>query len=254
MKKYKVTTTILSWRYGTVLSKTKDTEQYVAEGAIVGDNALVEEQIPHLLAAGMLEEVIEPVEKDYKITGRSYKKSITQPGTEVHKILSVIKIKGNKKFAIGDKVTCIDEDEIVEKVGVIEEFWENQRGLRMRVNTGVFSVVIGINEVELHIEKPVLFTGEDGKEIRLGDDFYCVHPSWSYYKITADEMQKSKHTHAGGFKNFSTKEAAEEYIINNKPVFTLQDMRNSEVAGVMGLCSNYDWKEQAKKRCGLNEN
>jgi hypothetical protein len=37
-------------------------------------------------------------------------------------------------------------------------------------------------------------------------------------------------------------------------VFTLQDMRNSEVAGVMGLCSNYDWKEQAKKRCGLNEN
>jgi len=72
-------------------------------------------------------------------------------------------------------------------------------------------------------KKDVLFTTEDGVDIKEGDDIVLHHVSpnfdlsWSGSRFLAKQNRDY-------FKIFSTKEAAEQYILENKPCLSLNDL------------------------------
>lgn len=66
-----------------------------------------------------------------------------------------------------------------------------------------------------------LFTTEDGVDIFEGDSYVKVNPK--YYSLVTGFVAEGGHkSHVGIF--FSTKEAAEEYILLNKPSLSIQDL------------------------------
>lgn len=78
---------------------------------------------------------------------------------------------------------------------------------------------------KVYIEKPVLFVTEDGKEIREGDVAYECARNGKFYsvinKFTPMESCKSSYVEIGKtWVVFSTKEAAQEYIDMNKPIYS----------------------------------
>lgn len=69
-----------------------------------------------------------------------------------------------------------------------------------------------------HTPKPKkLFTTEDGKDIFKGDDWWVVHThtDWSIDAVESSNGHEHNPNYKG--KRFSTKEAAEKYIADNKP-------------------------------------
>ena len=71
--------------------------------------------------------------------------------------------------------------------------------------------------------KPVLFTTEDGVDIREGDD-YCYIEDMKVCKSQA--MNIKYNTNLKTIIYFSTKEKAEEYILLNKPFLSITDIEN----------------------------
>ena len=81
--------------------------------------------------------------------------------------------------------------------------------------------------------KPKLFITEDGIDIYVNDVCYGVNPL--YYSYTGEFQWRSKEYFGDGkqvaSKLFSTKEVAEEYILMNKPLLSINDIIN-----LQGLC------------------
>ena len=74
--------------------------------------------------------------------------------------------------------------------------------------------------------KEALFITEDGVEIFTNQLFYHVDSNWSINTgKTTDNFIKLK-----GYKEFSTKKAAEDWIINNKPCLSINDIINSNIS------------------------
>ena len=86
--------------------------------------------------------------------------------------------------------------------------------------------------------KPVLFTTEDGVEIKEGDDYFFIDAGWDI-RATAEN-----YNWVGSIKaiSFSTKSAAELYILKNKPCLSFNEIMQS----VSQRIGNYD-QEQLKK-------
>jgi len=70
-------------------------------------------------------------------------------------------------------------------------------------------------------EKQVLFTTEDGKEIFLGDSYWCVRDSW-----TIASCNTADYNIAYKVLRFSSQEAAVDYVIMNKPIFSISDVQS----------------------------
>jgi hypothetical protein len=69
--------------------------------------------------------------------------------------------------------------------------------------------------------KPILFTTADDKAIREGDTFFLVNSIWEIHSFTASgEDDRRRHSN-----RFSTEEAAKQYIILNRRVLCLEDVR-----------------------------
>jgi len=77
-------------------------------------------------------------------------------------------------------------------------------------------------------EKP-LFTTEDDADIYPGMSVYCVSKEYSYEgfinSVDNSLVQSIKKSMSIGYKYFSTKEAAEEYILINKPCLSISDIK-----------------------------
>jgi hypothetical protein len=77
-------------------------------------------------------------------------------------------------------------------------------------------------------KKQKLFTTEDGVDIYVGDKVWFVNPDNNY------ELQPNSYTVTKNWddsdmlsKVFSTKKAAEEYILMNKPCLSINDIKNN---------------------------
>lgn len=117
--------------------------------------------------------------------------------TEFWDIYSVKRISDNKIFTIGDSY----EDLIIEKM--------------------FMSVDGNILTTYRPKAKQPLFTTEDGVDIFEGDTIFGVNNDWKIFSHYTDLQNKVK---SWGIKPvFSTKEKAEEYILYNKPVLSLND-------------------------------
>lgn len=127
-------------------------------------------------------------------------------------IKSVKRLSDGEVFTIGDKLKCIDD------IITITSF-KQQHG----------SIVIWFGDEETwlnldqarHYKKP-LFTTEDNVEVFEGDHYYFIENTFTIL---------GKFAHSEDIKNnvlkahpFSTKEAAGEYILMNKPCLSLNDL------------------------------
>ena len=128
--------------------------------------------------------------------------------TEFWDIYSVKRISDNKIFTIGDSY----EDLIIEK-------------MFMSVDNNI------ITTYKPKAKQP-LFTTEDGVDIFEGDlvvcfdkDSFCIRNKTYLFK----EYDKNDRT----YLFFSTKEKAEEYILMNKPVLSLKEIK--ETTTIKGL-------------------
>lgn len=175
----------------------------------------------------------EVIEKDYEILslnihdtrisdmrghGNEYIKALLND--RLTKIHSVKRLSDGEIFTIGDKVV-------------------NSKAINKGNGVEIFDIILNIDNILLfglkqtEIRQPItylekvkqpLFKTEDGVNIYLGDTFWFVKDltSWTIESVIA------KNTFiAGAWKRFSTKEAAEEYILMNKPCLSINEMLNA---------------------------
>jgi hypothetical protein len=155
-------------------------------------------------------------------------------------IFSVLRKSDNQEFKVGNTINW--RHSLLD----IKAFHLNCGKMFMLAKGANGIQSVNLNEI-LIWEKPVLFTTEDGKEIREGDNWFAVTYSSNivgrnYIDSTHDEK-----------KHFSTLDSAKEYVIENKPIFTLQDM-----LAWGQFCSDNDSthpcfypKDLARERCGF---
>jgi hypothetical protein len=75
---------------------------------------------------------------------------------------------------------------------------------------------------KIYIDKPVLFITEDGKELREGDKYWYL-PSYNHTLIESIMCASNKAMSLGAIR-FSTKEAAQKYVDDNKPIYSIRDV------------------------------
>ena len=162
------------------------------------------------------------VEKDYEILKLSLQRSIKHQIVSAlensedytisllncngNKIHSVKRLSDGEIFTIGDKTNF----------GLISKIVINNNSLSFYFE----QKSCGYNLQTLIKWKP-LFTTEDGVDIFEGDYSYGVHNS----KFDIVKIKHINTVYVGdNFIEFSTKEKAEEYILMNKPVLSLNDV------------------------------
>jgi hypothetical protein len=91
--------------------------------------------------------------------------------------------------------------------------------------------------------KDVLFTTEDGFPVYKGDKFWCVHK----FELT-ERIANSPIVVIGGIdhKCFHSKYKADEFLLMNKPLLSLQDILND------GIGANYTQNEVVESRMFTN--
>lgn len=104
-------------------------------------------------------------------------------------------------------------------------------------NVGGDMIIFKSNHSPKEERKP-LFTTEDGVDKYEGDDYWIVgelfdSPVYSPAIQSDSELKKNYPTN----KRFSTEQAAKEYIANNKPSISYQDLKDF-------FGNSPDWKEK----------
>ncbi len=73
-------------------------------------------------------------------------------------------------------------------------------------------------------DKPVLFTTEDGVEVKHGQNYWHIVSDWTPQMETAQEFGREEYQ-LSSLLRFSTKEAAKQYILENKPCLSANDIK-----------------------------
>jgi len=151
------------------------------------------------------------VEKDYLIKQSSFTRGVKT-------IQSVIRLSDGQVFEVRDEIIT----PISESVCFIYDFLEvddrivvscTHSYLASKMNIDIFSTM-------QRAYKPILIT-EDGVEIFEGDEFYYVDNWFDCWNATTEDEDFRRI-----FKCFSTKEAADRYVEDNKPMYNKKDILN----------------------------
>ncbi len=128
-------------------------------------------------------------------------------------IYSVKRISDNVEFKIGDKLELLHD--IVE----IKEFHVVNTCISIKISSEISSGNIALQALK-HAKK-ALFKTEDGVEIFEGERYYFVNKGEQDWivKHSADRDYPNRYV------NFSTKEVAEQYIIENKPCLSYNEVK-----------------------------
>ena len=184
----------------------------------------------------------EVVEKDYEILSliegkfiypcdKYSKDYINQLFNTLGVSIHSVKRNDGEIFTIGDKVFSEYVNYTINKIGIVNDKCmvsalydtNNPNGSRLHYNLN-----------NLKKGKQPLFTTEDGVDIFDGDIFYSTRKDCSgriiKYEGNFFEIASTK---CKEFVDFSTKEKAEEYILMNKPVLSLKEIK--ETTTIKGL-------------------
>ena len=191
------------------------------------------------------------VEKDYEIleykteSGISCKAPFLSDSHQFYidercKIYSIKRISDNSIFTIGDDVlskTCGVPNKIL-SIEIINN------KIRLCPRNSFY------NLEDIKKVKQKLFTTEDGINIFEGDNVNWVCDNYEYFNtINIDKTHCNliNGYSKGIYKIFSTKEKAEEYILMNKPVLSLNDIKNCRIKNSK-LISRIKLKELVKQK------
>lgn len=158
--------------------------------------------------------------KDYTILSYGNSESLDK-----YEIKSVRRNSDGVVFTIGDKIQHLNytTDSYNAPICRIISFGDTVQLIRNHNYQSESSVILKCAQ---HAKKP-LFTTEDGKDIFDGGIYYEIRTGQGW-------LISSKHAREGdhrfpSIKNLSTKEAAEEWILMNKPLITLKDLYDHSV-------------------------
>lgn len=130
------------------------------------------------------------------------------------KINSIRRLSDNEVFSIGDLV--IDKKlgmKIPKKITKIRVI-----GDAIAINGGEFQTALD----RIEKAKPVLFITEDNVEVFEGEDYLAIDPKdLSIVLSVADQESLNS-----SWLKFSSKEKAQEWIVLNKPVLSINDVLN----------------------------
>ena len=177
----------------------------------------------------------EVVEKDYEILSLiegkviypcdKYSKDFINQlfntlGINIHSV----KRNDGEIFTIGDKV--IGYNNSITKIKTIDLVGE----VSLNIGTDKHE---GFSLNSLKKAKQPLFTTEDGVDIFEGDKYYPVNKTYWIVNEPENTCKINYETYHKNTNNFSTKEKAEEYILMNKPVLSLKEIK--ETTTIKGL-------------------
>lgn len=145
--------------------------------------------------------------------------SVCNKDFEYWKIHSVKRLSDSEIFTIGDNTTF----------GCIDEFYIKHDKL-------LFTTVLdpcGKNISTANKIKTPLFKTEDGVDIFEGDSYYAINTTFfnnygsqKAFDKKSPDLTPFWQSNKSVCKYFSTKEKAEDYIINNKPCLSFNDIEN----------------------------
>lgn len=124
------------------------------------------------------------------------------------KIHSVLRLSDGEVFTVGDKIQ--EEDGVY----VIDAFWENYGGNDLWFSYNQRKKYGSSLDSAKKVKEP-LFTTEDGKAIYANKHFWYVGDAWNVCETWLLENEQWEERLKP--KSFSTKEAAEDWILHNKP-------------------------------------
>lgn len=125
-----------------------------------------------------------------------------------YEIHSVRRLSDGEVFSVGD--------EVENALGKYKIKGFNTLGDTMYLNNWIPNESMPIQYIKKC--KPILFTTEDGKEIFEGDEYWFFYPNYEVCKSVA------KKDFVPSNKTFSTEEAASEYVIRKKVLFSYSDI------------------------------
>lgn len=134
---------------------------------------------------------------------------------KVYEIHSIKRLSDGEVFTIGDKIQSkyfIPYNEI----RTIQRFKIISNTINVEQDEGITN----LNDIK-KVKKP-LFTTEDGEEIFEEDRFYFVSKDFKCFET----MASIRTIQNPDLLFFSSKEAAEEYILMNKPCLSINDIIN----------------------------
>lgn len=142
---------------------------------------------------------------------------------EKSEIISVKRLSDGEVFTVGEKVVHKTDGHI--NTATILKFVipKTSNSIWFEFEQGE-DFVKDLNNFNKH-KKP-LFTTEDGVDIYEGDKYWYADVKESSYPkpIDYEATKGGKYPNNYTSKTFSTKEAAEEWILNNKPLLSLEEI------------------------------
>jgi len=134
----------------------------------------------------------------------------------IHIIHSVKRLSDGEVFTIGDKIEFYRDKFIITDLSI-------QSGWGGQVRVGHKDGGVALSEIK-HLPKP-LFKTEDGVNIFKGDEYYHTKPNFEIsYGGKANGKESGSLIGTKGYYYFSTKEAAKEYILMNKPCLSIVEI------------------------------
>lgn len=135
--------------------------------------------------------------------------------------LHLCKIYSIKRLSDGEIFTVSDDTNL----GKIEEF--NITNHHSILNIKIFGISThgwyNLSRINHKFKQP-LFITEDGVSIFENDTFYYVDQYWQIGVGICNNLIFNK---LKDYKEFSTKERAQEYIYNNKPKYSVNDIKDA---------------------------
>lgn len=171
----------------------------------------------------------EIIEKEYEILQiqstvndkiRSYDGELEKD----YRIYSVRRLSDNEIFTIGDNIE-IDFSHGVQIIPIDSiriSIYNDNIGLCGSLKNKSFS---NYPLKYAKKSKQKLFTTEDGIDIYENDKYYSISSDYNLIIIALIANGHDDNDYRG--KRFSTKEAAEKYIIENKPCLSINDIKNN---------------------------
>jgi len=122
-------------------------------------------------------------------------------------------------------------------VGRIEAFELQDVNLMVRTDSGLTNF-----DNSLYLKKEPILITEDRVEIFKGDIYYCVNSD-----LLLSEFIAEKNTMQKNVKIFAKKENAEKYLKENKPLYSLDDIKEALLATLPLGLSYKGWEEEFTK-------
>jgi hypothetical protein len=237
---------------------------YYKDGILIGDKCaveigyepslefwdLVEDTFKILTVFGLNTDCIYEVVNENKLkhTGTRFVFNIDSLINEL-KIHSVKRLSDNQVFTVSDRVTHKNDDTIYTIVDFEARRLPESYVYVDLSDRGGWKRKVLLDNLSYFNDKIVLTTN-DGADLKFGDKYFVASPkSYQIFEASAGITFKTERWKGCGF---STRELAEEWVLMNKPLLSLEDLLSAWGVEPKNVYSKsplfYNFKKAAEKK------